>query len=120
MSVDSGSRSPLKNRYKGITSHPSYFGVMTRDEIESMLKQKGGSHYLLWYTKRENIYKLSVIEIGLSVSHISIQWDKEGLYILEGMQKKFRFISDLVVFYKKVRVLKSYGISDYDLMDTEE
>lgn len=88
-----------KTTCAGINSHPSYIGVMNREKAEVMLRKKGGNHCFIRYCKEDHAYMISGIKDGVDITHIKITVDQDNLYILEGREEKFDFVSDLLVKY---------------------
>lgn len=86
---------------------------MTGDEAELRLKQCGGdSCYLMRYSKKEQTYKISLVNSETGVAHIKINIFQQ-LYQVEGSENRFEYISDLLEFYQRNKIrhnIDSIGI----------
>lgn len=93
-------------RYRGINQHPSYVGVMTREEAELRVKKDRDCRYLTSYDKTWNSYVLTAKEMKgnslTKVTNFKIVISEKNSYHVEGKEeKKFDFYSDLINHHMK-------------------
>ena len=95
--------SDLSNLIDG--KHPSYHGVLSRDEAEVKLDCKSGHCYLVRYSEKRRIYVLSIRDTEASIVHITIvvRVNKLWLFFREEEKKErkiFESLDDLLNHYK--------------------
>ena len=103
--------------------HPSYHQVITRDEAERRLRQRGGRCYLTRYTEKHKSYVLSVYEHRRpqdSIQHFKLAFKEEGRMQVGGTGMIFDNIQSLLEHYEQNRlnynfknIGQAYTESDY-------
>lgn len=107
-----------------IHKHTSYHGVMTKIDAEAKLRQHNGCNqcYLTRYSYRKKVFRLSVMwrkdrsDTEPMFKHFKlniVKQDGEKRYEIEGTQKNFTDIVELLKYYQEYPIsLEVYSIGD--------
>jgi hypothetical protein len=85
----------------------SYHGVITGKEAVKRLKKVNNDSYLCRFSSRNQKYVLSLVKNGpRKVGHfeLSINKSSQAKYKVEGMEKHFETIDELLRFYETNRI----------------
>ena len=93
--------SDLSNLIDG--KHPSYHGVLSRDEAVVKLNSKSGHCYLVRYSETRRVYVLSIRDTEVPILHITlvVRVNKLWLIFREEEKKIFESLDDLLNHYKE-------------------
>ena len=82
-------------------NHAAYHGVLTGLVADDRLGRKEGIFFLFRYSENKKKYILAVLDSDKKVEHIEMEINTdEPLYRLQGTEKNFRSVDELVTYYQ--------------------
>ena len=98
---------------KGITEHPSYVGVMTKEKAEEKVRAHDSNRYITRYDIAQDCYVLTIQKKGSRPAHREIV-TKNKQYQIKGKTRVFRVFTDLIICYlmgyRSVNIMVPAGV----------